>query len=209
MPMSEDLPLTDLIVDHGVRPEDFERVIAALCEGGLTRLGKQRIARSKQQRAKELLRARFTLLCSRCLASATPSPHRQVLQAARCENCERCSGSDNRIAVDRLCAAMAQRRMTRLLVVGGSPAVRVALATLVGGRLELRLVDGSERRTGTDARHDLAWADLVLVWGGTQLDHKVSSLYTGAPTGSEKVTTVRHRGITALVSECLAARGWL
>ena len=138
------------------------------------------------------------------------APGREVLQAARPGDCELCGGSENRIAVDRLCAAMGQRRLGKLVIVGGSPSAREALEKLVGARLQLRLVDGSSRRTRAEAKVDLQWADLVIVWGSTQLDHKVSVLYTDTPAaqGGDKVTTVRHRGIASLVSECLTARGW-
>lgn len=52
---------------------------------------------------------------------------------------------------------------------------------------------------------DLAWADVIMVWGGTQLDHKVSKLYTDARRPN--VVTCSRCGIAALaqtVTEHLA-----
>src|SRR5262249_57717632 len=70
--------------------------------------------------------------------------------------------------------------------------------------LELRLVDGTERRTVTQARLDLDWADLVLLWGGSELDHRVSTLYTGAPPAlRRKLVHTSKRGIAALLESAV------
>ena len=207
---SEDLALADLLDRLGFSGSNEAVARAALEEASLTRPGKQRIARAKEGRVTTLLRERYRLVCTRCQPGAgATAGARVVLLAARPGDCELCGGSENRVAVDRLCAALLQRGLRRLVVVGGSPNAREALAVLVGSRLELRLVDGASRRTRKEAMVDLQWADLVIIWGGTQLDHKVSTLYTsGAGPAGEKVTTVRHRGIATLVAECLSARGY-
>jgi hypothetical protein len=64
-----------------------------------------------------------------------------------------------------------------LLVVGGSPTTRRELSEAIGQRVFLRLVDGTERRTKKKAEQDCAWADLVVIWGSTELNHGVSNLY--------------------------------
>src|SRR5262249_6039895 len=82
----------------------------------------------------------------------------------------------------------------------------------LGARLELRLVDGTERRTLGQARLDLEWADLVLLWGGSELDHRVSTLYTGAPPQlRRKLVHASKRGIAALLEAAvvrLSRQGW-
>ncbi len=55
------------------------------------------------------------------------------------------------------------------------------------------MVDGMLRRTETQARHDLEWADLVLVWCGTELHHKVIGQYIHG-VHSEKVVHVAGEG---------------
>ena len=88
-------------------------------------------------------------------------------------------------------------------IVGGSPAVREELAALEPA-LELRLVDGTERRTAEKAKADLTWADLILLWGASELHHKVSMLYSNAaPPLKKKVVHVAKRGIAALLSEAV------
>ncbi|MFN7134692.1 MAG: hypothetical protein ACK4N5_21615, partial [Myxococcales bacterium] len=50
------------------------------------------------------------------------------------------------------------------------------------------------------ARADLEWADLVLVWGASELDHKVSRHYTDVPPAAKrKVVQLARRGIAALL----------
>jgi len=66
------------------------------------------------------------------------------------------------------------------------------------------MVDGTERRTGDRARADVEWADLVLVWGASELHHKVSWLYTQVPQPlRHKVVHASRRGIAALLAEAV------
>lgn len=52
------------------------------------------------------------------------------------------------------------------------------------------------RRTAREAGGDLLWVELVVVWGSTELAHKVSNLYTGS--GDRRVVTCGRRGVAAL-----------
>ncbi|MEX2645341.1 MAG: hypothetical protein WD249_03670 [Gaiellaceae bacterium] len=80
---------------------------------------------------------------------------------------------------------------------GGSPSVRQDLTERLGV-LELRLVDGTERRTAAEARGDVDWADLVVVCGASQLSHKVSRLYTRDERARRKLATSSRRGVEAI-----------
>jgi hypothetical protein len=182
--------------------EGQARARAALEAAGLTRPGKLRMSDEKLPRAGELLKARFILHCGskECAAWAAASG-REPLPASRKDACERCGGSDNLRAETEFLEACGRRAVRRLVVVGGSPAVREELLSTLGGALELRLIDGTERRTGDKARGDLEWADVVLVWGGSELHHKVSMLYTSAPQPlRRKVVHTAKRGVAALLA---------
>lgn len=200
-----DLSVHDLLEEIGFGGPNESKARAALEEAGLTRAGKQRIASRKREDVENTLRGRFALSCQRpgCQKEAQADPGREVLVAQRPADCEVCGGSDNRLAIDRLCQALSSKSVKRLVIVGGSPSARETLSSLVGARLQLRLVDGVARRTRADAQADLKWADLVVVWGGTMLDHKVSLLYTDGDEGH--VIAVHRRGIAALVTESLVA----
>jgi len=182
-------------------PDSRARARSALEEVGLTRAGKQRISEEKLARAGSLLDARFFPHCgaAACLEAARTSA-REPLHVTPRGHCAHCGGSDNRRAERAFLEACAHTGVRRLVVVGGSPAVREELEDKLGRRLELRMVDGTERRTGNQAQGDLEWADLVLVWGATELHHKVSSHYTqpGTPHRHKVVHVVR-RGVAALL----------
>ena len=87
----------------------------------------------------------------------------------------------------------------RLVVVAGSPAVRGELAATLGAALQLRMVDGTERRTIDHSKADMAWGDLVLLWGASELHHKVSMQYTNLADPAHKLVRVQTRGVAALL----------
>jgi hypothetical protein len=119
--------------------------------------------------------------------------------------CERCGGSDNLRAVTALLEACRAQSLGHVVIVGGSPSTREELVRLIGDKLEVRLVDGTERRPIERAKADLDWAELVLLWGASELHHKVSMQYTNAPLPQrKKVLHVAKRGIAQLLSEALA-----
>lgn len=170
---------------------------------GLTRPGKQRMADEKLPRAAQALAAKFALHCAspECIAWAQASG-RTPLSCEPRSACERCGGSENRRAEAELKEAFRQAGVTKLLVVGGSPSVREDLEEHLGEEIELRLIDGTERRTLDRARADLEWADVALVWGASELHHKVSNQYTQAPAPlNRKVVNSRQRGIKMALRE--------
>jgi hypothetical protein len=175
---------------------------AALEDAGLTRPGKHRFSTEKVVRAEAILRERFCLHCDSlsCRAHAAGSGRIPVPCEPR-STCERCGGSVNVGAATTLVDACRLRGVQRIVVVGGSPSVREELASAIGTRLQLRMIDGTERRTQDRARGDVEWADLVLVWGASELHHKVSLLYTQVPSPlRKKVVLVARRGVAALLS---------
>jgi hypothetical protein len=182
-------------------PETRQRARDALEEAGLTRPGKLRISAKKVPRARAVLKERFSVQCGapQCAAKAQSSG-RDPLPAEPRSCCEFCGGSANQRAEQALIEACARQGVRKVAVVGGSPAVREELGAALGATLELRMIDGTERRTLDRAKKDLEWADLVLVWGASELHHKVSLLYThGVPEARHKVVQVAKRGVAALL----------
>ena len=200
--MSQDREIGAFLAELGFGlPQALGAARAALEEAGLTRPGKQRMSDEKLPRAAQLLKGRFFLHCdSRECAAFAAASGRQPMLASLKGACERCGGSDNSRAETEFLEACRRKGARRVVVVGGSPAVREELEAALGGALELRLIDGTERRTGDKAKADLEWADLVLVWGGSELHHKVSMLYTSAqPPLRKKVVHSAKRGVAALL----------
>ncbi|XXF75908.1 hypothetical protein P2318_22995 [Myxococcaceae bacterium GXIMD 01537] len=202
--MSADREIEAWLAARGVTlPEARVRARATLEEAGLTRPGKLRISEEKLARAAAVLDERFFPVCGApaCMQVARASGREPLMVQPR-SHCERCGGSDNRRAEVGFLESCRRHGVRRVVVVGGSPAVREELEDQLGKHLELRMVDGTERRTGDKARHDLEWADLVLVWGGTELHHKVSGHYMHQ-LHSEKVVHVARRGVAALLAEAV------
>jgi hypothetical protein len=187
-------------------PEGKALARAELESAGLTRPGKSRMSTEKVPRAQALLVERTFLHCAgpACVAAANASGRTPVRTAERAR-CAHCGGSDNRRAEAALLAVCQRANVRRVVVVGGSPAVREELRDVLGQALELRLVDGTERRSLTQARLDLEWADLVLLWGGSELDHRVSTLYTNAAAPlRRRLVHASKRGIATLLESAVA-----
>jgi len=200
--MADDQDKVELLRELGYGG-NLEPVDALLKEAGLSRPGKPRIATSKKHLVKRLIDRHFQLVCHRgdCQAAAPSDAHgRQPALASDQRHCEVCGGGANGAAVDRMVAAMRRTGWSRLCVVGGSPNSRRELEDLVAKRVELKLIDGSIARTASQGKTDLDWADRLVLWGGTYLDHKVSRLYRGP-----KVIQIAKRGIQHLAEEVVAS----
>jgi hypothetical protein len=200
--VSADKDIDAWLAERGISPvESRTRARAALEAEGLTSPRKVRISEPKLPRAEQILAERFYRVCTaaECQQMARSSG-REPLAVEPRGHCEHCGGSNNRRAEVAFLEACSHHGVHRVVVVGGSPAVREELESKLGGRLELRMVDGTERRTASKAQSDLEWGDLVLVWGATELHHKVSSHYTqpGTPHRHKVVHVVR-RGVAALL----------
>ncbi len=153
-----------------------------------------------------MLNEKLFLHCTQpeCLASARASG-KEPVQCEPRNACQRCFGSDNARAVKDVLDACRSRGLSRLVIVGGSPTVRQELERLVPSELELRLVDGTKARPLDQARADLQWGDVVLLWGATELHHKVSNQYQDSATGpwKRKLVHVPKRGIAQLLAGLL------
>ena len=205
--MSDDLGIEAWLSGLGFDlPEGRAAARGALEAAGLTRPGKARMSTAKEERARAVLDGGFFLHCATpaCIAAAANSGRTGVRTGQR-GRCAHCGGSDNRRAEAALLAASRKAGVRRLVVVGGSPSVREELRDALGPALDLRLVDGTERRSLAQARQDLEWAELVLLWGGSELDHRVSTLYSGSPPAlRRKLVHTTKRGIAALLESAVA-----
>jgi hypothetical protein len=182
--MADAIAKTDLFLELGYA-DGHDSMDRALEDAGLSRTTKPGISLAKREAVATLLRQWFIAICGRgdCKAEfAEGDDRRTPVTAAAATDCEICRGSSNAKAVDDLVAAFRRAGLDRLCVVGGSPNTRTELERLVAGRIELRLIDGMSTRNAVQARTDLAWADRVAIWGGTQLAHRVSKLYHGDHT---------------------------
>lgn len=194
-PVTDRLIATVLAELGFVEAPERAAALGVLQRGGLTRPGKRAITTTKLPQIRELLDTTFALSCTACAPTVRMARPRAQLLVVTDERCENCEGSDNRAAALRFSAAC-RGSVRHVVVVGGSPGTRQALRHQLGG-IQLRLIDGTRSLSATRARQLLHWADLVLVWGPTQLDHGVSTLFTSAK--SRKVVSAARRGVGGLL----------
>ena len=195
--MSADIDIDTFLQQQGFTTSTKAGGRAALEAASLTRPGKTRLSLEKSERAAATLREVFALHCHtpECTAFARASG-RIAAQTDNRQHCHRCGGSENSRAAQELVEA----GLHRLVVVGGTPATREELERLLGKTIELRLVDGTRHRPIDRAKADLEWADRVLLWGATELHHKVSKQYADATATRHKVVHVPRRGVAQLLS---------
>lgn len=195
--MSTEIEIERFIVEQGFPAASRADARAALELAELTREGKTRMSSEKIERAAAALREVFALHCQsqECITWAHQTG-KTVLQAENKQTCHRCAGSENSRAAQELL----ESGIHRLVVVGGSASTREELERLLGdSTLELRLVDGTHHRAPERARADLEWADRVLLWGATELHHKVSKQYADIAATKFKIVHIPRRGISQLL----------
>ncbi|MCB9833570.1 MAG: hypothetical protein H6807_13960 [Planctomycetes bacterium] len=191
-----DIEKGDLLRQLGFA-SDHELLLAKLEEAGLTNARKARIAASKTEAVATALAEAFIRVCTRgdCQERGrVVAKGRAVVKATAPSSCDVCSGSAASPALKAMQKACAKVGWTRICVVGGSPNARREIESTEAAPIEFRLVEGTKARTKKAAAADLAWADLVVIWGGTQLDHKVSKLYMGDP----KCSSMAKRSVAEL-----------
>ena len=191
-----DVAIADVLRGLGLAGAAAERARAALEAAGITNSRKTRIADGKLERARAAIDERFGRFCAACAQRTDPDGREMVVVPAAA--CTRCGGSNTSRALTELLEECARADLRRLVVVGGSPDTRRELKALEPS-LEFRLVDGTERRTRAEAQRDLAWADLVVIGGSSELGHKVSNLYTRERSGTPVITASR-RGVEAIAA---------
>ena len=205
----------DVDIDAFLRAEGFASAEAlaaaraALEAGGLTHAGKRRIAEAKLDSARGALSRALQRLCAspQCGRVARAGGGGRTPVRVDPAACEVCGGSNVRRATRALALCLSSRGVRRVLIVGGKGAQHTEIEDpLRAAGLEVRFVDGtSGSPSRRDAAPDLLWAEVLVVWGATQLPHKVSRLYTDDLPAHLRGRTVRlaRRGIEAVCREVM------
>lgn len=121
------------------------------------------------------------------------------------ERCEITGGSDPKAQFHGFVQACIDKDIETITVVGGSPAYRKRLGELADAHDDaprFNLVSGTRRREKRRADSDMRASDLVVIWGGSELDHSVSDVYRGDDAW---IVRVAHRGLPSMLREVRAA----
>ena len=168
----------------------------ALSRAGIisSRPNRTNIASEKVTRAREALESAFLWHCSNgdCRRQAEASPSLLVDQA----HCTICGGSKDRSSLMSMASALADANVSRVLVVGGTEAKTREIREKSPPGVEWRFVDGTRSKDDRYFRHNRRWAEIIVIWGSTVLDHRVSSHFESK--GDGRVITVTRRSIGAL-----------
>lgn len=182
--------LAELLSERGLLGDDeHAAAIRALADARRLNELSRLLGASEPAPVAELLSSRLVLHCGR---EDCPVPVGVSVVRVSLARCEICDGSDTRRAIRRFGEALLLRGVKRLTLVGGSPPYHRILKEHLDARVELHLIPGDARHTQTQAQHEQRWAQLIVVWGGTLLDHSVSGHY-----GGDTPPTIRvpHRGM--------------
>jgi len=192
LPAPSRLTLREVLLERGVDDEtEAEELLLALLGRNL---GELLDALEARPELTERLLDRVTLVCER--AECQPSSPQAVVVRVSPERCEVCGGSDIRVAFDLLLRASRRAGVTRLVIVGGSPAYHTQLKELSRGTdLKLDLVAGHSKLGKRRARNE---AERVVIWGATILDHGTSAAYEHL---GDRLIRVPHRGISRMLRE--------
>jgi hypothetical protein len=186
--------LTELLTDRGLRGDD-EQAAAVRALADARRLSElsRHLSAADPAPVAELLSNRLVLHCGR---EDCPVPVGVSVVRVSLARCEVCDGSDTRRSIRRFGESLLLRGVKRLTLVGGSPPYHRILKEHLDPRVELHLIPGDARHTQAQAQSEHRWAQLILVWGGTLLDHSVSSHYTGDDPPTLRVP---HRGMARML----------
>ena len=168
----------------------------ALSRAGIisSRPNRTNIASEKVDRAREALDAAFLWHCGNgdCRRQAESSKSLLVDQA----HCTICGGSKDRSSLKEMASALTAAGINKVLVVGGTEAKRREIREKSPPGVDWRLVDGTRSKDDRYFRHNRRWAEIIVIWGSTVLDHRVSSHFESK--GDDRVITVTRRSIGAL-----------
>ena len=196
-----DIAIAEMLHEFGIAdPGSRETARAALIGGGLIANAKKvNILAAKSLQASTLLAESFQRHCNDgdCRSAAANGGTPPLLVDK--EVCSFCGGSKDRTAVAEMARAMIEAKKRRILVVGGTSAKEREIEEKSPPGIEWRVIEGKTGRPDRYYRNHREWADLVVIWGSTELSHKVSAHFDGK--GDDGVITVRRRGITALADE--------
>jgi len=104
-------------------------------------------------------------------------------------------------AASRLVSACERAHVQRVLIIGGPADLRAALLALLL-KLDVRAIDGTEPLTDDRADRLSQWADVVVLWGPSDLHRGVAKHFgRGGRSRAAAVITVEQAGIAGLLGE--------
>lgn len=202
-----DIPIKKMLANIGVTdPESQTTATSHLADSCIIsrRRRRTKIAGSKLKRVEESLREGFVWHCNSgdCKQSANAGAENRPQLLVEKSYCSHCGGSADRQALQRMAEAMATASLSRVLVVGGTEKKTRELQEKSGNlQIEWRFIDGTKAKDSNYYRPHRNWADVIVIWGSTPLDHRVSVHFTECP--DSRVVALTRRSIGALAQSVI------
>ena len=186
-----------MLTELGIALESQQAAREALVEADVIsgRPNRTGIAVSKRDAVRTTLEGAFLFHCRNgdCQRAADGVPATLLVEQFACSVC---GGSADRRALERMAKAMTRVGISRLLVVGGTDVKSRQIQANCPAAVELRFVDSVTARDDRYYRGHKAWAEVIVLWSGTPLPHKVSRHFDGK--GDARVVTAHGTGIATL-----------
>jgi hypothetical protein len=128
-------------------------------------------------------------------AQNTVKPFLLVEQRA----CQICDGNPSVKALQNMAETVIDASKSHILIVGGTDKKEREILDKRSGLVQWRFIDGTKARDDRYYRSHRKWADIIIIWQSTPVDHRVSAHFDGK--GDDRVITVRQRGIHCLANE--------
>lgn len=195
-----DIPIPQMLREFGIADAASQQLARrSLADWGIiTRPNRQNIAAYKRDDALVALTESFLWHCSNgdCSTAARDAPPGTPPLLVEQAHCAVCGGSRDVSALGRMAAALAAAGRSRILVVGGTENKRREIQEKSPAGIQWRFIEGNVARPDRLLRPDREWADIIVLWASTILDHRVSAHFPAR--GDDRVITVARRGIAAL-----------
>lgn len=183
---------TSLWQDRGLLPAENRLALAELAVGQGQALF-DALMTADPEPLRRLLNDRLVLVCGD--AACQPTGQTQKFQVPKAR-CEMCGGSDLQLFFRDFANAVVRAKFESVTFVGGSPSYREKLRQLHRDLKPAFAIDVVEKKRPGEGKRAQAVRGLVVIWGGTQVDHDTTIHYQGR---GDQVLTVDHRGLSGLL----------
>ena len=201
-----DTCMKDMLADMGITdPESQESAIKDLIRKGVIsgRRKRTNIAITKLKRVESCLQETFSWHCRSgdCKRAAKAATRPPLLVAK--SHCAYCGGSADRRSLKKMSETLDALGSRRILVLGGTSRVHQEIERKSRSlRVEWRFIEGTKAKDDRYYRPHRDWADIIVIWSSTPLDHRVSRHFTGR--SDDRVITAERRGISSFCQSVIS-----
>lgn len=204
--MAQDMPISALLAEEGFNTVASSRAAReALVRHGLTNHRKKNITVQKLSRVHEVLTGEFYRVCNDpwCQSIADLEAEGREIVAVAGDACQVCGGKKSCRSLKVAALVFEKQQIRRVVILGGTRAGQREIAVHASGsNVEFRFVDGTKHgRASQLAASYSKWADLMIVWANTPINHTVSRTYKGVCLESTKFVYATRTGVAGMFDE--------